>query len=123
MPWPGARSTGFPPPTILMPLDIGSFLLVRSHHRVVATDHHRGAAAMNDVVRAFVGTPDEAHAIIRRRRATLIAVCPHLGEPATYRHHAPHGFMAQLLDDQTPAWLQKVDLAPGSNMLFWKVND
>jgi hypothetical protein len=111
-----------PPTDILMPLDIGSFILVRSHHRVVATDHHRGAAAMNDVVRAFVGTADEAHAIIHRRHAALIAVCPNLGEPKTYRNHAPHGFMAQLLDDQTPPWLQKVDLAPGSHMLFWKVN-
>ncbi|WP_421852735.1 hypothetical protein [Novosphingobium sp.] len=110
-----------PATDILMPLDIGAFILARSHQRVVATDHHRGAAAMHDVVSAFVGSADEAHAMIRRRQVTLIVVCPNVGEPATYRLYAPHGFMAQLLDNQTPDWLQKVDLAPGSNMLFWKV--
>ena len=111
-----------PPTDILMPLDIGPFILVGSHQRVVATDHHRGAPAMYDVVRTFVGTADEAHAIIRRRHVTLIAVCPNVGEPATYRRYAPQGFMGQLLDNQTPAWLQKVNLAPDSHMLFWKVS-
>lgn len=112
-----------PPTDILTPLDIGPFILVGSRQRVVATDHHRGAPAMYDVVSAFVGTADEAHAVIRRRHVTLIAVCPNVGEPATYRRYAPHGFMAQLLDNQTPAWLQKVDLAPESHLLFWKVGD
>lgn len=112
-----------PPTDILTPLDIGPFILVGSHQRVVATDHHRGAPAMRDVVRAFVGTADEAHAIIRRRNVTLIAVCPHVGEPARYRRYAPHGFMAQLLDDQTPTWLERVDLAPESHLVFWKVRD
>jgi hypothetical protein len=87
----------------------------------VATDHHRGAAAMHDVISAFLGTADEAHAIIRRRHATVIAVCPSLGEPANYAYYAPKGFMAQLLGSRAPSWLQQVDLAPGSGMLFWKV--
>jgi hypothetical protein len=29
--------------------------------------------------------------------------------------------MAQLLRGQTPAWLEPVDLAPGSHLLFWRV--
>ena len=117
-----ARALGTLPATdVLTPLDIGTFILVGSHQRVVATDHHRGAAAMNDVVSAFVGTADEAHAIIGRRHVTLIAVCPHVGEPATYRRYAPNGFMARLLDGQTPGWLEKIDLAPESRVLFWKV--
>lgn len=110
-----------PTTDILMPLDIGTFILAGSDQRVVATDHHRGAPAMHDVVAAFVGTADEAHAIIRRRNVTLIALCPNVGEPAKYRNYAPHGFMAQLLDGRAPDWLQPLNLAPESNLRFWRV--
>ncbi len=110
-----------PPTDLFLPLDIGPDILVRSHQRVVATGHHRGAAGMHDVIAAFLGTPDQAHAIITRRHATLIAVCPDIPEPANYKYDAPNGFMAQLLRGQTPPWLERVDLAPDSHMLFWRV--
>ena len=110
-----------PPTDLFLPLDIGPDILVRSHQRVVATGHHRGAEGMKDVITAFLGTPDQAHAIISRRHATWIAVCPDIPEPSNYRHYAPNGFMAQLLDGKTPAWLEPVDLAPASHLRFWRV--
>jgi hypothetical protein len=110
-----------PPTDMFMPLDIGPDILVRTRQRAVATGHHRGAAGMQDVMTAFLGTPDEAHAIIRRRHATLIAICPDTAEPSNYKYYAPNGFMAQLLRGQTPPWLERVDLAPGSNLLYWRV--
>jgi len=117
-----ARALNTLPATdLFLPLDSGPDILVRTHQRVVATGHHRGAAGMHDVIAAFLGTPDEAHAIVTRRHATLIAVCPDIPEPANYKYYAPNGFMAQLLRGQTPGWLEKVNLAPGSHMLFWRV--
>jgi hypothetical protein len=106
---------------IFAPLDIGPDLLVNSHHRVVATGHHRGAAGMHDVIAAFMAPPDEAHAIIRGRHTTLIAVCPDIYEPTVYARRAPGGLMAQLLKDRPPQWLERVNLAPGSNIRFWRV--
>jgi len=116
-----AALNALPPTDLFLPLDIGPDILVRTHQRVVATGHHRGAAGMHDVIAAFMGTPDEAHAIVLRRHATLIAVCPDIPEPANYRYYAPNGFMAQLLRGQTPPWLEPVNLAPGSHLLFWRV--
>jgi len=110
-----------PATDMFLPLDIGPDILVRTHQRAVATGHHRGAAGMHDVMTAFLAKPDEAHAIILRRHATLIAVCPDTAEPANYKYYAPNGFMAQLLRGQTPSWLEPVNLAPGSHMLFWRV--
>lgn len=110
-----------PPTDMFLPLDIGPDILVRTNQRVVATGHHRGAAGMHDVIAAFMGTPDEAHAIITRRHATLIAVCPDIPEPQNYKYYAPNGFMAQLLRGQTPPWLERVNLAPDSHLLFWRV--
>ncbi|WP_226016200.1 hypothetical protein [Novosphingobium sp. FKTRR1] len=111
------------PTDILAPLDIGPDLLVRSRHRVVATGHHRGSAGMHDVIAAFLGSPDQARPIIAARHVSLIVVCPDIAEPAAYSHYAPDGLMARLLQGRGPAWLQPVDLAPGSHMRFWRVVD
>lgn len=110
-----------PATDIFAPLDIGPDLIVRSHHRVVATGHHRGADGIHDVIEAFMSPEARAHELVRKRHATLIAVCPDIFEPSVYATRAPNGMMAQLLDGKAPAWLQPVDLAPGSHMRFWKV--
>ncbi|MFM9936216.1 MAG: hypothetical protein ACKVOL_08450, partial [Novosphingobium sp.] len=110
-----------PATDIFAPLDIGPDLLVNSHHRVVATGHHRGAAGMHDVIAAFMAPPEEAHALIRKRHTTLIVVCPDIFEPSVYAGRAPQGLMARLIKNRPPEWLQRVDLAPGSNIRFWRV--
>lgn len=110
-----------PATDIFAPLDIGPDLIVRSHHRVVATGHHRGASGIHDVIEAFMSPEARAHELVRKRHASLIAVCPDIFEPSVYATRAPNGLMAKLLDGRTPAWLQPVDLAPGSHMRFWKV--
>ncbi len=117
----GAALDKLPATDIFAPLDIGPDLIVKSHDRVVATGHHRGASGMHDVIAGFMAPPEEAHALVRGRHATLIAVCPDIYEPAVYATRAPQGLMAQLLHGKPPAWLQPVDLAPGSHIRFWRV--
>ncbi len=108
---------------IFAPLDIGPDLIVRSHDRVVATGHHRGAAGMHDVIAAFMAPAEEAHALIRKRHTALVVVCPDIYEPSVYAARAPGGLMADLLKDRPPHWLQPVDIAPGSHIKFWRVVD
>lgn len=109
------------PTDIFAPLDIGPDLLVRSHHRVVATGHHRGSAGMHDVIAAFLDQPDAARPVIAKRHATVIALCPDIAEPWVYAHYAPNGLMARLLAGNAPEWLEPVNLAPGSHLKFWRV--
>jgi hypothetical protein len=110
-----------PATDIFAPLDIGPTVLVRTHHRVIATSHHRGHEAMRDLIEAFIGSPEAAREIVHRRHATLVMVCPDIPEPRVYARVAPDGLMAHLLANRPPEWLQPVDLAPGSNIRFWRV--
>jgi hypothetical protein len=110
-----------PPVDLFAPLDMGPELLVRTHDRVLATGHHRGQDGIHDVMAAFMGTPDEAHAIIRRRHLTMIVACPKINELGIYAYYAPHGFLTQIMRHRTPDWLEPVDLAPGSGVRFWRV--
>jgi len=110
-----------PATDILAPIDMGPHLLVWSHHRVVATGHHRGSAGIHDVLLAFLSPPEQAKAIVHARHATLIVVCPDLKELGIYRKAAPDGLMSRLLDNRPPDWLVPADLMPGTHLRAWRV--
>ena len=109
-----------PPSIVLAGLDIAPALLINTHHRAIASGHHRNHRAMNDVIGAFVGSEAEAHAIILRRRVDYILVCPLAGEVDTYLNYAPVGFLAELLR-RPPAWLRRVIIPGDPGVLVWKV--
>jgi hypothetical protein len=110
-----------PATDILAPIDMGPNLLVWSHHRVVATGHHRGSKGIHDLLVAFLSAPEKAEAAVRAHRATLIVVCPDLKELGIYRKAGPDGLMSRLLDNKPPAWLVPADLMPGTGVRAWRV--
>lgn len=105
---------------VLAPLDISPAILLLTPHDAVASGHHRGATAMHDVIAAFVGTEDQAHAIILRRRIDYVAFCPGLPEIMIYESESPSGFLARLDASRIPAWLTPVPLR-GSPAKVWRV--
>ena len=107
--------------TIFAPVDIGPALIERTQDSVVATGHHRAQQGMRDVIVAFLGPQDQAHAIVRRHNARYLVLCTDLGEPQLYEAAAPHGFMAQLLHGKVPAWLQAVPVDAPPTFRVWKV--
>lgn len=111
-----------PATDIFAPLDIGPQILVQTPHRVVATGHHRGNLGMKDVIEAFISSPDKARAIVERRHATLLLLCPDLSEPANYSHANRKGLAADLLKGDVPGWLAPANsIAPGSHFLIYRV--
>jgi hypothetical protein len=105
---------------VLAPLDISPTVLLLTHHDAVASGYHRGATAMHDVIATFIGSEEQAHAVIIRRRVDYVAFCPGLPEVMIYEHEAPKGFLAQLDAGRTPAWLTPVPLR-GSPAKVWRV--
>ena len=110
-----------PATDILTPIDMGPFILAWSHHRVVATGHHRGSAGIHDILLSFLSAPAEAEPIVRARHVTLIVVCPDLKELGIYRTAAPHGLMSDLLENRPPAWLVPENLMPATRLRAWRV--
>ncbi|WP_295637637.1 hypothetical protein [Novosphingobium sp.] len=111
-----------PDTDIFAPLDPGPRIILDTGHRVIATGHHRGVAGIHDVIAAFIAPPDEAKAIVVKRHATLLLICPDQIEADNYRTAAPKGLMAALLSNRAPSWLTPVDLAPGSHFKAWRVS-
>ena len=122
MPWSVAVLDALPHSTLFTPLDIGPWVLLRSHHGVVATGHHRASAPMRDVISAFLARPDEAHALIRKHGAAYVLTCSDLTEAGVYRDMSGKGLMALLLAGKPPSWLQPVPLPGDAGTLrVWKV--
>ncbi|WP_213980716.1 hypothetical protein [Sphingomonas sp. dw_22] len=115
------RAVGqLPSGMIFAPVDVAPDILVATHHRAVASGHHRNMAAMHDVFAAFTGTPETAHRLIVARGAQYVAVCPGLNEPEIYREAAPNGFWARLERGERFPWLEPVPIS-GSPVLVWKL--
>lgn len=109
------------PANFLAPLDTGPALLYASHHRILASGHHRASAAMRDVIDAFRGSAEQARTIVARRRIDYVAFCPGLSEPMLYEADAPDGFMAQLQANRVPAWLTPVPLKGINGLQIYRV--
>jgi hypothetical protein len=116
-----AKLNVLPPANLLTPLDIAPLILTATHHRLVASGHHRNQAAMHDVIAAFIGSPGEARRIIEARRIGYVVVCPYQNEPIMFGEVAPQGFWSSISKGRHPDWLEPVDLGDLQSLRIWRV--
>lgn len=109
-----------PPSAILAPLDMAPSILLLTQHSAVASGHHRGYAAMHDVVAAFTGSDAVARDVAARHRIDYVAFCPGIAEALTAEEVAPAGLLARLDRGATPDWLEPVAIG-GSPVKVWRV--
>lgn len=114
------RLSILPRSNIVAPFDFGPAILALTKHNVLATSHHRNSAAMADQIRLFTSSPDEARSILAARNIAYIIACPKEDELKIYRERNPESFVADLLDEKTPDWLQSVHIRD-SSLLVWRV--
>jgi hypothetical protein len=107
------------PATVLTQVDFGPRLIAMTHHRALAGPYHRNSAAILDIHHAFRDrNPEVAHDVMRRHGATLLLLCPGMGETTLYEKD---GFYRQLMADKVPAWLEPVTLPPTSPYRLWRL--
>ncbi|SFS05259.1 hypothetical protein [Sphingomonas jatrophae] len=115
-----ATAALLPRSNVMAGIDLGPGLLMTTSHRVVASAHHRNVAGLHDTLATFLGTPEQARAILARRRIAWLVACPASAEMTYYRETAPRGFWAQLAGGRRLAWAERVRL-PGSTLSVWRI--
>ena len=111
-----------PPATMLTFVDMGPRLIAMTRHSAIAGPYHRNGEAILDVQRAFRSTsPEVARAIMKRRGATMLLLCPGMAESTIYRAQAREGFYMQLVEDRIPTWLEPVVLPANSPFKLWRM--
>lgn len=111
-----------PKGTILAPIDLGPYLLVETHHAIVAAPYHRALAGLSAALHLLEGDAETVRRQTAETGATYIVLCPAKMEQA-----AADGFAARLARGadarswQEPFWLEPVPLAGGSALKAWRV--
>lgn len=102
-----------PPSQLMVGLDTSPSILQTTHHKVIATGHHRNQTAMADVIRTFTGSLQQVEAIFRNRNVQYLVTCDGSFEMEIYVRRAPDGFLAQMRQGKVPDWLvQQPDIGP-----------
>lgn len=117
----GEALAALPTGEIFAPLDIAPELLLVSEHSVVATGHHRGHKAMKVLLETALADEPEARATLSSRGTSYVAICPLLGEARMYAKIAPEGFVAKLVRDEAPQWLEPVEVEGLSGLRVWRI--
>jgi hypothetical protein len=106
---------------VLTFVDLGPRLITVTPHDAIAGPYHRNGQDIIDVMQAFRGTADYAHAIVEKHHVDYVLICPGMSESTIYASEAPAGFYMQLVRGKVPAWLTPVDLPKVSPYRMWRV--
>ena len=101
--------------------DLAPRLITVTHHRSIIGPYHRNEEQILDMMYAFRGSAEQAHAILRKYKSDYLLICPMLSQSTVFKAEAPKGFYAQLEAGKVPAWLQPIDLGDKNPMKMWKV--
>jgi MFS family permease len=102
-------------------VDLAPRLITVTHHDSITGPYHRNGQQIADVMNAFRGSPDQAHALIAKYRSDYLLICPNSSTSTIFMSETPKGFYAQLQRGQVPKWLTPVPLSPKSPFRMWKV--
>lgn len=110
-----------PPTTVLAITNLGAMILVGTPHRVLAGPYHRNVDGDLAMINAFMGSREDAAAVIRKHRVGLVAVCRGNDETEALVEWAPSGFMAELIRNDVPDWLDVLPETAGQPLQIYRV--
>ncbi len=102
-------------------VDFGPRLIAVTHHDSVTGPYHRNGEQIADVMNAFRGSADQAHAIIGKYRSNYVLTCPSSSTTTIFMSETPKGFYGQLARGDIPDWLTPVQLPKDSPFKMWRV--
>ena len=111
----------YPAQLLMTPLDLGPHVLMRTHHSVTATGHHRNNRIMAQVLTAFTSPAEQAEPLVRSSGATMIVLCPGMYEVMNLAKAPGDTLVRRLLDNRPPEWLKPIPPIAGDVLRMWVV--
>jgi asparagine N-glycosylation enzyme membrane subunit Stt3 len=115
---------GQEPRLIINSINEGPEILLRTPHAVLAAPYHTNVDGNLDAYRFFSSPdPQEAKAIVQKRRADLVVACRRPSQLRLYLQDAKgqKPFVEQLMEKRIPDWLKPVDAPQLGNFMVFKV--
>jgi hypothetical protein len=114
-----APLAGLPPGRVAGFVDQGPAIMAYTPDAAIAGPYHRDADGILDTYAIFTGTPDAAHAILKRRGINYLMACAAAPDWNYYIARAPDGLLARLAGQQAPDWLSPAGHA--GDVSVWRV--
>ena len=102
-------------------VDFAPRVITVTHHDSISGPYHRNGQQIADVMNAFRGSADQAHALVGKYHSTYLMTCPNSSTTTIFMSETPQGFYAQLERGQVPKWLAPVPLPKNSPFKIWRV--
>lgn len=103
-------------------VDLGPRLIAVTNHDAITGPYHRNWQQIVDVMKAWRGSPEQAHRIIvDKYHSNYVLSCPKSSTTTIFMSEAPNGFYGQLESGKVPNWLQPVQLPKDSPYKMWRV--
>ncbi|MGX5843903.1 GtrA family protein [Mesorhizobium sp. ArgA1] len=110
-----------PDTTVLAISNLGSPILAYSGHRAFSGPYHRNIAGYLLALDAFLGSADQAKTIVAEHDVGLVALCRGSAETKMLTAKAPQGFLAGLVRDSVPDWLEPIAETRGNPVELYRV--
>ena len=111
-----------PKGTVFTFVDLAPRLITVTHHDSIMGPYHRNSQQIVDVMTAFRGSADQAHAIIAGKyHSNYLLTCPHSSTTTIFMSEVPNGFYGQLEMGKVPNWLKPIPLPANSPFKMWQV--
>ncbi len=106
---------------VAAPIDLGSYLIGMTPHRVWAAGYHRNNIGNMAAYRFFLAQPGQAAAMARRTGVDYVALCPDVMRELALQPYRPGSLVDALQSGQVPDWLEPIPI--GGSMLFFRVRE
>jgi asparagine N-glycosylation enzyme membrane subunit Stt3 len=99
---------GIPPERIMTPIDVGAYMLLYTHHSVVAAPYHRNTRGLIDTFDFYNKPIGEVRKILSERGISLVVTCPLMPEMRGFSFTAEDSFLRLAEKGQLPDWITDV---------------
>ena len=110
-----------PATTVLAISNLGAPILSNTHHRALSGPYHRNVDGNLSALDAFMGSATGAEAVVRANHVGLVVLCRGNDETGSLAGWAPAGFLATLMHNDAPGWLQLLPDTVGKPLEIYRV--
>ncbi|MCP4620960.1 MAG: hypothetical protein GY844_31515 [Bradyrhizobium sp.] len=105
---------------VMAPLDLGPAILAETGHDVFAGPYHRNNDGNTALLRLMLAPLPTARQMLSDRRVDYVVTCSAVPDLNMIKL-APEGLEARLGRGETPDFLERIDLGPGTKISAWRV--
>lgn len=111
------------PTVVFSQIDLGPPILAHTDHSILSAPYHRNLQGIEDTLTIFLGSSDDARIRLKEKGAAYVLACPGAEAIAGLGERSPDGFSADMQNNRSPDWLERVELDGLAPLELYRIAD